>query len=60
MLPATTGVIDVKSFLEALVEIGFDGPIRAEPFNKTVSSLSQENALRITAETMKKAFAIVD
>jgi hypothetical protein len=43
-----------------LIEIGFDGPIRAEPFNKTVTSLSQENALRITAETMKKAFAMVD
>ncbi len=60
MLPATTGVIDAKSFLEALVEIGFDGPIRAEPFNKTVNSLSQENALRITAEMMKKAFAMVE
>lgn len=60
LLPATTGVIDAKGFLEALVAIGFDGPIRAEPFNKTVNSLSQESALRITAETMKKAFALVE
>jgi len=60
MLPVTTGVIDAKGFLEALVEIGFDGPIRAEPFNKTVNNVSQENALRITAETMKKAFTMVE
>ena len=31
-LPAATGVIDLKAFLGALVEIGYDGPIMAEPF----------------------------
>ncbi len=60
MLPSTTGVINVKSFLEALVKIGYDGPIRAEPFNRIVNGISQDNALRITAETMKKSFALVE
>lgn len=28
-LPAATGVIDIKTFLDALRKVGFDGPIRA-------------------------------
>ncbi len=31
-LPMATGVIDLKGFLGALVAIGYDGPVRAEPF----------------------------
>jgi sugar phosphate isomerase/epimerase len=30
-LPAATGVIPVKEFLNALVQMGYDGPIQAEP-----------------------------
>jgi sugar phosphate isomerase/epimerase len=32
-LPLASGVIPLKEFLSALVEIGYDGPVRAEPFN---------------------------
>ena len=32
-LPASTGVIDVKACSAALERIGFDGPVRVEPFN---------------------------
>lgn len=60
MLPTTTGVINIEGFLNALIDIGYDGPVRAEPFNNTVNTLSNKNALRITAETMKKAFAMVE
>ena len=38
-LPAATGVIDVRAFLGALETIGFDGPVRAEPFNEAVRRL---------------------
>ena len=31
-LPMATGEVDTKSFLETLVKIGYDGPVRAEPF----------------------------
>ncbi len=59
-LPAATGVIDLKTFLGALVEIGYDGPIRAEPFNKPLNDLDDEEALSATAKAMRKAFALVE
>lgn len=58
-LPMATGVIPVKTFLEALVAIGYDGPIRAEPFNQELEALDNEPALAATAAAMKQAFALV-
>jgi sugar phosphate isomerase/epimerase len=58
-LPAATGVIDLKAFLGELVAIGYDGPIRAEPFNQTLNKLDNEEATAATAKAMKKAFALV-
>ena len=58
-LPMATGVIDMKAFMEALVEIGYDGPIRAEPFNQPLNDMDDEAALQATADAMKKAFALV-
>ena len=59
-LPAATGVIDLKSFLEALVRIGYDGPVRAEPFNRDLNRLDNEPAVAATAEAMRKAFALIE
>ncbi len=59
-LPMATGVIDLKTFLGALVEIGYDGPVRAEPFNKPLSQMDNEAALAATSKAMKKAFALVE
>ena len=58
-LPMATGVIDTKSFLQGLADINFDGPIRAEPFNKPLNALDNEAAAAKTAEAMKKAFATI-
>jgi sugar phosphate isomerase/epimerase len=58
-LPLATGVIDVKPFLEALVKIGYDGPIRAEPFNKALNDMPDEDACAIVSEAMRKAFAML-
>lgn len=58
-LPAATGVIDLAGFLGALVEIGYDGPVRAEPFNKPLNDMDDEAALKATADAMRKAFALV-
>lgn len=58
-LPAATGVIDLKAFLGELVAIGYDGPIRAEPFNQPLNKLDNEAATAATAKAMKKAFALV-
>ena len=59
-LPAATGVIDLKTFLGALVKIGYDGPIRAEPFNQPLREMPDEKAVAATAAAMKKAFALAD
>ena len=59
-LPCATGVIDLKTFLGALVAIGYDGPIRAEPFNKALRAMPAEEAVAATAAAMRKAFALVD
>ncbi len=58
-LPAATGVIEVGVFLNALSRIGYDGPVRAEPFNKTVNSLGQDEACAVTIAALKKAFALL-
>jgi sugar phosphate isomerase/epimerase len=59
-LPMATGVIDVGAFLTALAEIGYDGPVRAEPFNEGVRNMPPEQAIASTSQAMKKAFALLD
>ena len=59
-LPCATGVIDLKTFLTALIKIGYDGPIRAEPFNKRLNAMPNEEAVAATAAAMKKAFGLVE
>ncbi len=58
-LPATTGMIDARAFLDALLQIGYDGPIRAEPFNQRLNDMDDDNACQATVAAMKKAFDLV-
>lgn len=55
-LPAATGVIDAGPFLRALVEIGYDGPVRAEPFNQPLNNLDNDDACARVAAAIRKAF----
>ena len=55
-----TGVIDLKAFLNALQKIGYDGPVRPEPFNAALNELENEEACRKTIAAMKKAFALIE
>jgi len=59
-LPAATGVIDLAGFLQSLAEIGYDGPIVAEPFRPDLGAMPRDQALEMVAAAMKKAFALVD
>jgi sugar phosphate isomerase/epimerase len=56
-LPGATGIIDGKTFLQSLKEIGFAGPVRAEPFNDAVRRLSRDDAAEAAAGALRKAFA---
>ena len=58
-LPLATGVIPIKDFLEALVQIGYNGPVRAEPFNKGLNALSNAEACSETIIAMRKAFSLI-
>jgi len=58
-LPAATGVIDLKTFLSVLVEIGYDGPVRSEPFNAKLNALENEPACQATSAAMDQAFALI-
>ena len=59
-LPASTGVINVKAFLNAVHQTGFDGPVRAEPFNALLRKMNDDDACAATAAALKKAFALID
>jgi len=54
-LPAATGVIPVASFLNALLKVGYDGPVRAEPFNKALNEMDNDAACIATIAALKKA-----
>ena len=58
-LPCATGIINLKGFLSALAAIGYDGPVRAEPFNSTLRTMPPDMAVATTARAMKRAFALV-
>lgn len=58
-LPASTGVIPIQDFLEALVAIGYDGPVRAEPFNQTLADLDNAAACQASITALRKAFQLI-
>ena len=59
-LPAATGVIPVATFLGALRRIGCDAPIRAEPFNKQLNAMENDEACAATITALRKAMTLID
>jgi sugar phosphate isomerase/epimerase len=57
-LPASTGVIEVATFLRSLAKIGFDGPVRVEPFNDAVRAMAPDDAAAAAMKGLKKAFSM--
>ena len=56
-MPGATGVIDIAAFLKALSEIGYDGPITAEPFNPELKAMSAEDAADVVGGALDRIFA---
>ena len=56
-LPAATGVIDIATFLGSLKQIGYDGPVMAEPFSQTVRDMGAEDACAATRASLHKVWA---
>lgn len=57
-LPGDSGVIDLKGFVQALKKIGYDGPVRAEPFNAKLNNMDDAAALAATAKAMKRTASL--
>ena len=51
-LPGATGVIDLDTFIATVAETGYDGPIRAEPFSKTLNLMDDRVAMEATYRAM--------
>jgi sugar phosphate isomerase/epimerase len=57
-LPGETGVLDIAGFLQALEEIGYDGPVTVEPFSQRVREMTVGNAVATTAESVRKVWPL--
>jgi sugar phosphate isomerase/epimerase len=57
-LPGETGVLDIAGFLQALDEIGYDGPVTVEPFSKRVREMSVGDAVAATAASVHKVWPL--
>lgn len=58
-LPTTTGVIDLKTFINTLVKIGYDGPVECEPFDQELNKMENDTALEKTAESLNRLWALI-
>lgn len=58
-LPLATGVINMKDFLQGIIDIGYDGPVRTEPFNQALNEMDNEEALKANMSAIKQALALV-
>ncbi len=56
-LPCTTGEIDLDGFMQALATKGYDGPVTAEPFDRKLHEMADEEAVAFTARTTRSAVA---
>jgi sugar phosphate isomerase/epimerase len=55
-LPGKTGLIDTAPFLNFLKNIGYEGTVSAEPFNKELNMMNNEDAARNTYNAIKSSF----
>ncbi len=56
-LPGETGVIDLTGFLQALQEIGYDGPVTPEPFSAKLNAMEDKaEAVKLAGGMLKDVF----
>ncbi|MCF7975476.1 MAG: sugar phosphate isomerase/epimerase [Phycisphaerae bacterium] len=58
-LPVTTGVIDIRGFINALAKIGYDGPVECEPFDQSLRSVDPGTALQRTADSLDRLWGLI-
>ena len=58
-LPGTTGVIDLSGFVDVLIELGYDGPVKAEPFLPSLAERPVDDVLAEVSALLRRALARV-
>jgi len=58
-LPVTTSVIDLKGFINALVKLGYDGPVECEPFDQELRKMEDNAALKKTIDSLNRLWALI-
>jgi sugar phosphate isomerase/epimerase len=58
-LPITSGVINMKGFVNALVKIGYDGPVECEPFDQGLRKMEDGAALQKTIESLDRLWDLI-
>ena len=58
-LPVTTNVIDLKGFINALVKLGYDGPVECEPFDQELRKMDQAAIVQTTAESLNRLWGLI-
>ena len=58
-LPVTTGIIDMKGFINALATIGYDGPVECEPFDQELRALPPDEALQATIASLNRVWGLI-
>lgn len=59
-LPVTTGVIDLKGFINTLVKIGYDGPVECEPFDQELRKMDQAAILQTTIDSLNRLWKLME
>ena len=59
-LPGATGVIDIAGFLQVLREIGYDGPVTPEPFDKQLAALPADQACKSARDSMRQIWQAIE
>ncbi|UCE48261.1 MAG: sugar phosphate isomerase/epimerase, partial [Phycisphaerales bacterium] len=59
-LPVTSGVIDTKGFINALVKIDYDGPVECEPFDQELRRMDDDAALKKTIDSLERIWAMIE
>jgi len=54
-----TAVIDLKGFINALVKIGYDGPVECEPFDQDLRKMEDNAALQETMESLNRLWNLL-
>ena len=50
-------MIDTAGFMRALQGVGYDGPVRAEPFNAALGAMSADEAVGAIAGSFERAWS---